>query len=166
MPSAHAYSLLARAYVALVDKNVAMPQASSEKEEESEKPRRSGLGGLFTRKKKEESPQPKKNAVDPNAALALRAADEALKLDFKSAEAHLARGFALTAMDQGGNKQNDALMEFRAAVALDAKDAANRYGLGYGLYTFAAYAKEGDPQKAELQRAVTALKEALKLRPD
>jgi tetratricopeptide (TPR) repeat protein len=167
VPSAHSYSLLARAYVALINKNVATPQAADgEKEAENEKPRRSGLGGLLGRRKKEETPQQKKNAPDPNAALALRAADQAVKLDARSAEAHLARGLALTAMDQGGNKQSDALMEFGTAVLLDDKDAANHYGLGYGRYTFAAYAKEGDAQKAELQRAVTALKEALKLRPD
>jgi uncharacterized caspase-like protein/tetratricopeptide (TPR) repeat protein len=168
VPSAHSYSLLARAYVDLAGQSVAMPQKSGEKE--GEKPKKRGLGslgGLFSKKKKQEdTPEQKKVATDANATLALRAADQALKLDSKSAEAHLARGFALVKMDQGGDRQNDAMMEFGTAVLLDPKDAANQYGLGYGRYTFAAYAKNGDTQKAELQRAVSALKEALELRPD
>ncbi len=160
VPSAHSYSLLSRAYTALVENNAASEEAP---EAASEEPKKSGgLGGLFKKKKPK---TPAKSPVDANATLALNAADQALKLDKKSAEAHLARGFALIAADNGGDRQNEAQMEFGMAVLLAPGDAANHNGLGYGRRIYAIL-KDEEARKPELQRAITAQKDALKLRPD
>lgn len=166
--TAHGYSLLSRAYSALSARGTAVTGGAAEKE----KPKSGGgllggLGGLFGKKKSEE---PKGFTVPRDAGeaatLARRAADEAVKRDPNSAEAQRALGFALVAADQGGKNQKDALNAFGKAVLLDTKDAANHYGMGYGLRAFAVKIKDEKKRKPELERAVAALKEALALRPD
>ncbi len=95
--------------------------------------------------------------------LGRKAAAEALKLDKMSAEAHLARGFALAVERKDKNKR-EAMDAFGQAVFLEPKDAANHYGLGYGIRIF-AQTLEGRAREVELKRALTSLNEAVKLRP-
>jgi tetratricopeptide (TPR) repeat protein len=170
-PSVRAYALLSRAYAVF-----AMAAAADGAEEEvkkAEEPARKGglLGAVLRKKEKKEEPKlepgvygiPKdgKEAV----VLARRAADEAVKLDPSSAEAQLALGFALVAADRDGKNKGDAMAAFGKAALLQPKDAANQYGLGFGIRTFGAMLKDASARKSELERAVAVLKEALVLRP-
>ncbi len=159
VPSAANYSVLSRSYSALVDKSV-VPVAEAPPDDSKKS---SGLGGLFGKKKKKaDAPAA---AVDPNATLALDAADKALKLDSKWADAHLARGFALVAADQHGERQAEAQSELGTAAFMAPNDAATHYGLGYGRRIFAVL-KDDAGRNADLKSAITAQEEALALRPD
>ncbi|MBV9470679.1 MAG: caspase family protein [Abitibacteriaceae bacterium] len=144
-PDAHMYSLLAQAYSTFADKGPGEGNAGQN----------AAGGGAF-------SVPANQAAAGP---LALRAAQEAVRAGPNSAEAQRALGFALVATDTAGNNKSAALVAFNKAVLLDDKDAANHYGVGYGIRFFSQYSK-GDAQKADLQRAVTYLKQALALRPD
>lgn len=180
-PTAHGYSLLARAYATFAERESAA--GSDDKDGgkgDEEKGGKKKKGGLFGKVKgalgkgDDDKDDDKAKAVpeayivpkkaDEAVALARKAAAEALKLDKTSAEAHLANGFALTA-DRGGKNKREALDAFGQAVFLEPKDAANHYGLGFGIRSF-AQGLDGKSREAELKRAVTSLQEAVKLRPD
>ena len=100
------------------------------------------------------------------AAMAVLAADEALKLAPNSAAAQLALGFALVAADPKGSNKDDAIKAFSAAVFAEPDDASNQYGMGYGLRYYAQFAADEAARQAEAQRALPSLQQALKLRPD
>jgi tetratricopeptide (TPR) repeat protein len=170
-PTAHSYALLSRAYSAFaVEAGEEDTEGASAKAAE---PARKGglLGSVLRRKIKKEEPKVENGAFvlpienKDAAAMAHRAAEEAVQRDRASAEAQLALGFSLVATDQDGKNQSEAMAAFGKAVLLQPKDAATHFGLGYGIRTFAVAIKEGPARKAELERAVVALKEALALRP-
>lgn len=179
-PTAHGYSLLSRAYSTFAAReSAAGGDDKDSKSGEGESPKKK-KGGLFGKVKgalgkgDDDKDDGGKRAIpdtyvvptkaDESQALAQKAAGEALKLDKTAAEAHLANGFALTA-DRNGKTKREAMDAFGQAVFLDPKDAANHYGLGYGIRSF-AQGMEGKARDTELKRAVAALQEALKLRPD
>ena len=145
-PSAHAYGRLATAYALFAQQGPGKDDNVADKK---------GSGGFSVPDKQDDAKK-----------LARKAADEAVKADANSAEAQRALGFALVATDDKGKNKRDALAAFAKAVALDAKDAANHYGLGFGIRAFAAQIKEEPARNAELERAVTSLKQSLDLRPD
>jgi tetratricopeptide (TPR) repeat protein len=179
-PTAHGYSLLSRAYATFAEReNATGGDDKDGKSGDGESPKKK-KGGLFGKVKDaigkgDDKDDGGKNRAVPEAyvvpkkadeavALAQKAAAEALKLDKTSAEAHLANGFALTA-DRSGKNKREAMDAFGQAVFLEPKDAANHYGLGYGIRSF-AQGMEGKARDTELKRAVVALQDALKLRPD
>lgn len=170
-PTAHGYALLSRAYSAFAERENA---AGEEPDGDGDRGKKK-KGGLFGKVKNALGKDDDKEKAAPGAyvvpkkadeavALAQKAAAEALKLDKTAPEAHLARGFALTA-DRGGKNKREALDAFGQALFLEPKDAAHHYGLGYGIRSF-AQGLEGKARDAELKRAVASLQEALKLRPD
>jgi len=177
-PAAHNYALLAQSYALYAEK---ASLAAPKKDEEKPAKRNNPLGGLFGKGKKDKpkeepdkSEEPQETPADYGVpktaaearALARKAAEEAVKLGSDSAEAQRALGFALTAGATGGSGRDAALAAFGKAVFLDAKDAANYYGVGYGLRNYSRFQKEKDAQKEDLERAVTSLKQALDLRPN
>lgn len=170
VPTAHGYSALARlAALHAMKQKAAEPPAAPEK-------KKKGLGGLFGKKDKKEK-EPDAAAMGSGfgmptttleaAGLSQRAALQAIRMDPTLAEAQLGLGYALLATDRDGRNKDAALAAMSKAVALDNRDAANHYGTGYALRFFAAPRQAGAaPNSAELRRAVAALQEALKLRPD
>ena len=184
-PTAHGYSLLASAYIDLARQEALPPSTTTDKPKSTGGGLQDilgGKGGLFGSKgkKKEDKPEEKPDPGSTGGAtgyivpkegkdaalLGQRAAREALKLDPSSAEANAALGFALLVTDRDGKNKEEALAAFGKAILFDSKDAANHYGLGYGIRYFAATLKEESSRNAELARAVTSLKEALNLRAD
>jgi hypothetical protein len=135
----------------------------------------------FAIKKKEETakdPKQKRNSrvdvrtyrvpqnYDEAAALARRAADEAVKLDANSVPAQLALGFSLIAADDNGNNKSNASAAFGKAGLFGSDDADVQFGLGYNIRYFAQFVKAGPGRTAELNRAIQALKKALTMRPE
>jgi uncharacterized caspase-like protein/tetratricopeptide (TPR) repeat protein len=124
-----------------------------------------GTGNLTTTLKAVDGyglPKKPEDAMKP----AVKAANEAVKLDANSSEAQLALGYALSALDKGKNK-TAALAAWGKAAFMEPTNAANHLGLGYGTRYYASQdkkLKEAD-RAADLNRAVTALNEAVKLRP-
>ena len=106
---------------------------------------------------------PKK--FDDAVKMAQKAATDALALDANSPQALRARGYALAALDAKGKNKRDALAAWGKAAFLDANDAENHLALGYGIRFYAAQAKENE-RGAELGRAIGALNEAVRLRPN
>ncbi len=100
-----------------------------------------------------------------DAGEARRAAESAVQADPNSGEAQLALGFALVATDSKGANKRDALAAFGKAIVLDPRNPATHFGLGCGIRVFAQSEKDDAGRKAELARAVTALNEAVSLRP-
>jgi hypothetical protein len=173
VPSAHSYSRLSLAYSLYASKN-AVAQANAKAEE---KPKKKGfsLGGLFKKKdddKKDDAPKKYSLAdlgtpkdADQAAAFAQVAADQAIQLDASSAEANQALGLARVAQDKDGSNKEDALAPLGKAVAMDANNAEYPYSLGFAIRRYAEDVKDDGEKKAELQRAVASLKQALDLRP-
>lgn len=166
-PSAHGYSLLSRAYSRYAEREsaAAVSEGGKSGEDGEKKKKRGGLLGKVRGLGKDDGDKSDGGSKKAEEALGLarKTASEALKLDKTSAEAHLANGFAL-AGERGDKNRRAALDAFGQALFLDPKDAANHYGLAYGIRTF-AQGLEGRTREAELKRAVASLKEALKLRP-
>ncbi len=100
------------------------------------------------------------------AKLAVRAAGDALKLDANSPEANLAQGYALAALDLKGKNKTAALAAFGKAAFLEPTNADTHLGLGYGIRFYALQLKKDDQKRAEINRAIIALNDALKLRPN
>lgn len=147
-PSAHALSLLSRAYSNFAAKNP---------------PEKKG--------KKFKAPSGPPVWRVPESALdaapqALLAANQAVQLEAGSGDAQSALGFALVATDQDGRNKQAALAAFGKALFADPKDAGNYYGSAYGKRFFAMIEKDKDVRDNDLQSAISALKKALELRPD
>lgn len=171
MPSLRAYSLLSRAYSLL-----AVRQGGSDPGQAANVEPKRKKGGLFGSvlgkiggRKQEKQKEPAGYVIPPDAptaaALALRAAGEAVKRDPAAADAQSALGFALIATDSDGKNKDEALAAFGKAVLMEPQNAAHHYGMGYAIRTYAQRIKEEAARKSELQRAVAALKQALELRP-
>lgn len=96
---------------------------------------------------------------------AQKAATEAVALDANSPAAARALGYALSALDTKGKNKRAALAAWGKAAFLDASDAENHLALGYGIRFYAAQLKESE-RAPELARAVSALNEAVRLRPN
>ncbi len=167
-PDVQAYSALARLDATYAESLAAAGQISPTGDDQGKKS--NPFGGLFGRKrdaKKDDSaPFTVPNDATDAALQSLRAAHAAVKQDANAPQAQAALGFALVVTDRKGSSKDDALAAFGRAVFLDPKDAANHYGLGYGLRFFAALLDDESARNAELQRAVVSLKTALALRPD
>ncbi|MGO8673784.1 MAG: caspase family protein [Capsulimonadaceae bacterium] len=103
------------------------------------------------------------------ADLALKAANAAVKEDSKASEAQRSLGFALVAEDgAAGTDRNKQKVKdaFGQAIFLDDTDPVSHYGLGFAIRFYAQKITDADAQKAELQRAVDELQQALKIRPE
>lgn len=144
--SAHSLSFLSRAYSEYAVKG----------DEKASSSATARTAGDYT--------MPKKPSDAPK--FALKAATEALALDANSPEANRAQGYALAALDTKGKNKRPALAAWGKAAFLDATDAENHLGLGYGIRFYASQLKKDDEKKAELARAISALNEAVKLRPN
>jgi hypothetical protein len=105
-----------------------------------------------------------KNEADA-AKLAVRAATEAIALDANYPAANNAQGYALAALDTKGKNKRAALAAWGKAAFLDPTDATNHLGLGYGIRFYASQLSKKEEKQAELNRAVAALNEAVRLRP-
>ena len=77
--------------------------------------------------------------------------ERAIAIDAKSADAHVARGFAF--LDEG--KPNEAIASFRSATEADPDRAEAHYGLGFAANRAQSY-----------DEALTNLKRAVDLKPD
>lgn len=97
---------------------------------------------------------------------ALEAANEAIALDKKSAEANRALGYALATLDAKGTKKAAALAAFSNAVVLDDADPANQLALGYGYRFYGVQQKDETARQEEVKQAIPSLEQAVKLRPD
>ena len=171
-PSPRAYSLLSRAYSLLAAKEGGADPGKGGKSETKRK--KGGLFGSILGKKGEKredrSSEPAGYVVPQDAAtaavLALRAANEAVKQAPAAGDAQSALGFAQIATDRDGKNKDEALAAFGKAVLLEPQNAAQQYGMGYGIRTYAQRIADEAARKSELQRAVATLKQALDLRPD
>lgn len=181
-PTAHAYSLLSRAYVASIGQMAGESRGEEKRTEKKEDKKRGigadigdKIGGLFGKKRRKE--EPAETSGDESAAAgagnvpearaeALKAAESAIKADAASSEALVAHGLALTLNDSKGRNRDNALAAFSKAAFLDDKDAANHYWLGFVTRAYAAGDKPGDPRDRNLNEAAAALKRAILLRPD
>lgn len=185
-PTAHSYSLLSAAYTELARQEATPIAAPSEESSSSKGGGLTGalggkVGGLFGGKKKKEEKKEEKPDSETLAApatyivpkdareaalLAYRAAQEAVKREASSSEANAALGFALLATDREGKNKDEALAAFGKAILFQPKDASNHYAMGFGIRFFAVFIKEESSRKAEIERAVSSLKEALSLRSE
>ncbi len=146
-PSERTLSLLSRAYTAMAVKLGTKDNAK-----------------LIKKRDKNSFGVPKKG--EDAAAMAVLAAEEALKIAPDSARSQLALGFALVVADPKGKNKSDVIKAFSAAVIGEPEDASNQYGMGYGIRYYAQFAPDESERKAEAQRAIPSLQQALKLRPD
>ena len=146
-PSERALSLLSRGYTALVVKLGTTDKIKRIKKRDK--------NSLRVPKNGEEA-----------GAMAILAAEEALKLAPDSAPAQLALGFALVAADPKGSDKSEALKAFSTAVFAEPENASHQYGLGYAIRYYAQFAADEAERKAAAQRAIPSLQQALKLRPD
>lgn len=143
---AHPLSLLSRAYVRFAEKGAGSDNARDSL------PTVSGYG----------KPRDANDAVK----LAQKAAIEAVSIDANSAEASLAQGYALAALDTKGKNKRAAMAAFGKAAFQDPQDAANQLGMGYGLRYYAVQQKKEDDRDSDVRRAINSLNEAIKIRPD
>lgn len=151
-PSVHSYSLLSQAYAKYWERATALESADKKGNR-----KRSTLKSDV-------------NFIVPTSAadaafLSLGAVKQAINRNSAAAEAQLALGFALVANDDKGKNKNTALAAFTKARDADPNNAANHFGLGYGIRFFANQGKEGAGRTAELNRAIEPLKKAVELKP-
>jgi len=152
LPGAHALSLISRAYSAL-SLHLAAREGLLEA---SQRPRRGKV-----------SVQP---WLVPATAwecanYGFVAAGEALKADPRSTEALIARGLALVAADENGDKREAALPLLKSARDSEDANADAHYALGLALRVFG----QGLPdtqRKPEMLLARQSLARAIELRPD
>ncbi len=144
--TAHSMSFLSRAYSEYAVKGEGQATATT-----MVRP----VGNYSVPKKVEDAPK-----------MALKAANEAVGLDANSPEANRALGYALAALDLKGKNKTTALAAWGKAGFLDASDADNHLGLGYGIRFYASQLKDETAKHAEMLRAVSALNEAVRLRPN
>jgi PAS domain S-box-containing protein len=96
---------------------------------------------------------------------ALMAADAAVAINAKLAEAQRALGFALVAVDKDGANKTAAQNAFAEALFLDSADPANHYGVAFGIRSYAQLIQDDTARNAEIRRAVDELQQAVQIRP-
>ncbi len=181
--SAHGYALLSRAY-----SNYALKEQDLKKRAEAGNEKSDSGGGSvldkiknpFGKKPKKPSGQDKDGSTDKRpagafrepenaetaAALGLKAAELAEALDEQSAEAQVARGFALMASDYSGDGKQNVLDALDQGRTLRSDDAETHWAAGYGRRYYAAFAKGKAGNERQVRDAIAAQEQALKLRPN